>query len=71
MVWLIGNKGMLGNEVCRTLLKNKIDFVGTDSEVSILDYSALESFAADKTVSFIVNCAAYTAVDKAESDGAL
>ena len=68
MVWLIGNKGMLGNEVCRTLLKNKIDFVGTDSEVSILDYSALESYAAQKDVSFIVNCAAYTAVDKAESD---
>lgn len=68
MIWLIGNKGMLGNEVCRTLLKNKIDYVGTDCEVSILDYSALESFAADKSVSFIVNCAAYTAVDKAESD---
>ena len=68
MIWLIGNKGMLGNEVCRTLLKSKIDFVGTDSEVSILDYSALESFAAEKSVSFIVNCAAYTAVDKAESD---
>ena len=68
MVWLIGNKGMLGNEVCRTLLKNKIDFVGTDSEVSILDSTALESFAAKKEVSFIVNCAAYTAVDRAESE---
>ncbi len=68
MVWLIGNKGMLGNEVCRTLSKNNIDFVGTDSEVSILDFSALEGFASGKNISFIVNCAAYTAVDKAESD---
>ena len=68
MVWLIGNKGMLGNEVCRTLSKNNIDFVGTDSEVSILDFSALEGFASGKKISFIVNCAAYTAVDKAESD---
>ncbi len=68
MLWLIGNKGMLGNEVCRTLSKNNIDFVGTDSEVSILDFSALEGFASGKKISFIVNCAAYTAVDKAESD---
>lgn len=68
MVWVIGNKGMLGTQVCRTLSENKIDFLGTDSDVSILDYSALEGFAAGKNISFIVNCAAYTAVDKAESD---
>ena len=68
MVWIIGNKGMLGTQICRTLSENKIDFVGTDSEVSILDYASLEDFAAEKKISFIVNCAAYTAVDKAESD---
>lgn len=70
MVWVIGCKGMLGTQVCRTLSENKIDFLGTDSDVSILDYSALEGFAAGKNISFIVNCAAYTAVDKAESDEA-
>ena len=68
MVWVIGNRGMLGSQVCRTLSENKIDFLGTDSDVSILDYSALEGFVAGKNISFIVNCAAYTAVDKAESD---
>ena len=68
MVWIIGNKGMLGTQVCHTLSENKIDFLGTDSDVSILDYPALEVFASGKDVSFIVNCAAYTAVDKAESD---
>ncbi|BDC96141.1 dTDP-4-dehydrorhamnose reductase [Treponema saccharophilum] len=68
MVWIIGNKGMLGTQVCRTLSENKIDFLGTDSDVSILDYTALEGFAAGKKISFIVNCAAYTAVDKAESE---
>ncbi|MBR1537647.1 MAG: dTDP-4-dehydrorhamnose reductase, partial [Treponema sp.] len=35
---------------------------------SILDYAALENFASGKDISFIVNCAAYTAVDKAETD---
>ena len=59
---------MLGTQVCRTLSEKKIDFLGTDSDVSILDYSVLEGFASEKNISFIVNCAAYTAVDKAESD---
>ena len=68
MVWIIGNKGMLGTQVCRTLSEDKIDFLGTDSDVSILDYSALEGFSNGKNITFIVNCAAYTAVDKAESD---
>ena len=30
MIWLIGNKGMLGSEIARQLTENKIDFVGTD-----------------------------------------
>ena len=67
-VWVIGCNGMLGSQVCRTLSENKVEFLGTDSGVSILDYTALEGFAAGKKISFIVNCAAYTAVDKAESD---
>ncbi|MBQ3671172.1 MAG: dTDP-4-dehydrorhamnose reductase [Treponema sp.] len=68
MVWVIGRKGMLGSQVCRTLSENKVDFLGTDSGVSILDYSVLENFASGKDISFIVNCAAYTAVDRAESE---
>ena len=69
-VWVIGRNGMLGSQVCRTLSENKVEFLGTDSDVSILDYGALEGFAAGKKISFIVNCAAYTAVDKAEGDEA-
>ena len=68
MIWVIGCNGMLGTQLCRTLEENKIDFTGTDSNVSILDYQALENFVSDKEISCIVNCAAYTAVDKAESD---
>ena len=68
MVWIIGCNGMLGTQICRTLKENKVDYAGTDSDVSILDFQALEKFASGKKISFIVNCAAYTAVDKAESD---
>ncbi len=67
-VWVIGRNGMLGSQVCRTLSENKVEFLGTDSDVSILDYGALENFASGKDISFIVNCAAYTAVDRAEGE---
>lgn len=73
MIWLIGANGMLGTEVSRQLSEKKIDFVSSDNDVDITDFSALESFAekvrnSGKKLSFIVNCAAYTAVDNAEED---
>lgn len=71
MIWVIGCNGMLGTELCRLLKENKIDFEGTDRSVDITDFSSLEKFAAGKKFDFIVNCAAYTAVDKAESESSL
>ncbi len=71
MIWLIGCNGMLGTEVARQLQKAKIDFTGTDSVIDITSYSTLEDFSRDKKISAIINCAAYTAVDKAESDEVL
>ena len=68
MIWLIGCKGMLGTEIARQLTENEIDFTGTDIDVDITSPEALESFAVGKDISYIINCSAYTAVDKAESD---
>ena len=68
MIWLIGCKGMLGSEVAELLEKNNIEFTGTDRQVDITDLSALEDFVKGKDISYIVNCAAYTAVDLAESN---
>lgn len=68
MIWVVGANGMLGTEVCRKLSENKIEYAGTSHEVSITDFSSLETFAKGKKIDFIVNCAAYTAVDKAESE---
>lgn len=68
MVWLIGCKGMLGTEIARQLSENKIEFAGTDIDVDITNPQALADFARGKQISFIINCSAYTAVDKAESD---
>ena len=70
-IWLIGNKGMLGAELSLLLEKNGIPFTGTGREVDITDAAAVNAFAGKMAFSgpgWIVNCAAYTAVDKAEDD---
>ena len=68
MIWLIGNKGMLGSEIEAQLQKNGMDYVASDRDVDITDESALDAFANGKNIGWIINCSAYTAVDKAESD---
>ena len=70
MIWLIGNKGMLGTEISLLLGQSGFSFVGTDREVDITDPVALQEFAQaqSKPIDWIVNCAAYTAVDRAEDD---
>jgi dTDP-4-dehydrorhamnose reductase len=70
MIWLIGCKGMLGTEIARQFEQNGIPFTGTDREVDITDPAALDQFARSQKehITWIVNCSAYTAVDKAEDD---
>jgi dTDP-4-dehydrorhamnose reductase len=68
MVWIIGNKGMLGAELSLALERAGLERAGSDREVDIMDGAALESFAEGKPVKWMVNCAAYTAVDKAEDE---
>ena len=71
MIWLIGSGGMLGSEVAERLNGEKFPWVGTDREVDITNPAALADFAAGKDITWIVNCAAYTAVDKAEDESGL
>jgi dTDP-4-dehydrorhamnose reductase len=70
MIWLIGNKGMLGSELSLVFEQRGLAWVGTDREVDITESAALDACAAgqQESASWIVNCAAYTAVDKAEDD---
>jgi len=68
MIWLIGNRGMLGTDV-ESLLKNrKLQYTSSDLEFDITNIGALRSYAAGKDIEWIINCAAYTNVDKAEDD---
>ncbi len=68
MIWLIGNKGMLGNDVEKLLKERKLAYWASDKEVDIGDYKALEKFGKDKKIKWIINCSGYTKVDKAEEE---
>jgi len=68
MIWLVGSRGMLGSEVSATLAREGASWQGTDRDVDITDPEALSAFASGRKLDWIVNCAAYTAVDKAEDE---
>lgn len=69
MIWLIGTQGMLGTEVARLFEARGIQYLGTDREVDITQGESLAAFAQTQgPISWIVNCAAYTAVDRAEDE---
>jgi len=68
MIWIIGSRGMLGRELSQYLRDKGYLILETDTEVDIGNITALRQFAAEYSVSLMVNCAAYTAVDRAEAD---
>jgi dTDP-4-dehydrorhamnose reductase len=69
MIWLVGSRGMLGTVVEELLRGRGQPFVATDAEVDITRGGALSGFLSSRGIQrldWIVNCAAYTAVDAAE-----
>ena len=68
MIWLVGDKGMLGRQMAAALEGAGLRFTGSDREVDITDAGSLELFAEAISPEVIINCAAYTAVDQAEDD---
>jgi len=69
-ILITGCNGQLGNEI--QLLQTQYaqhTWFNTDvNELDITDKAAIERFVEENEIGGIVNCAAYTAVDKAESD---
>ncbi len=68
MIWLIGNRGMLGSDVEIALKGNNVDYIASDIEVDITDLDTLKSFINSRKIDWLINCSAYTAVDKAEDE---
>lgn len=66
-ILVTGVNGQLGNEL-RLLLGDAAVYVDRD-ELDITDEPAVRAFFAAHRLDFVINCAAYTAVDKAEDDG--
>lgn len=68
-ILVTGANGQLGNEM-RNVTRDSADhYIYTDvAELDITDAAAVEKTVADNAIDVIVNCAAYTNVDKAEDD---
>lgn len=83
MIWLIGKNGMLGKEIEALLSANNIAYIATGHEIDVTEEKIAQDFANENlrncTVAaaenlittkknYIINCSAYTAVEKAETD---
>ena len=68
-ILVTGANGQLGNEMRIASRESADNYIFTDvAELDITDLEAVRSMVAEKNVKVIVNCAAYTNVDKAEED---
>ncbi len=71
-ILVTGANGQLGNEMRRVAKSSSDRYIFTDvAELDITDYAAISKLISESGVDVIVNCAAYTNVDKAEDDEAL
>ena len=68
-ILVTGANGQLGNEMRIVSRESADNYIFTDvAELDITDLEAVRCMVAEKNVKAIVNCAAYTNVDKAEED---
>lgn len=68
-VFITGTTGQLGYDICRVLTERNIEHMGVSSkELDISDGPAVMKMLLDYRPDAIIHCAAYTSVDKAETD---
>jgi dTDP-4-dehydrorhamnose reductase len=67
-IWVAGARGLLGQAVVGQLVAHGTHHVATDRDVDLTDAAAVDAFAAAEPFTHVINCAAYTAVDRAESE---
>ena len=68
IVWITGGQGQLGRELVGELSAAGIPLADSDREVDIGDFAAVEKFARGRKLAWLINCAAYTDVDRAETE---
>ena len=68
-ILLTGGTGLLGKAFVKLLTEREMDFVApTSAELDLCDYAAVDDFIARERPGQIIHCAAYTAVDLAETE---
>ena len=69
-VLITGSNGQLGSEIRELAAKyKKLDFVFKDIPgLDICNFNLLQLFIVENNINAVINCAAYTAVDKAEEE---
>ena len=67
-IWITGASGMLARDLSEQASMAGHICLGTDLDVDITDRVRVSNWLDTNPVDWVVNCAAYTAVDKAESD---
>lgn len=69
LIWIVGCSGILGGSFCKLLHEKNIPFFSTTKDqADITDLSALQKIIQKKNPTHIINCAAYTEVEKAEEE---
>ena len=69
MLLITGANGQLGKAVIEQCLRQGIPFYPvTKSELDITCVSSVNRLVSEQKIDCIINCAAYTAVDAAETD---
>ena len=68
-ILVTGSNGQLGSEIKELSTEYQNNFYFTDrNELDITNKNAVDGFCIQNNIDVIINCAAYTAVDKAEDD---
>lgn len=68
-IWIPGGTGMLGSHLSRMLMKKNVPYVANDFQtVDITRLEDVSDFVRTEKITHIINCAAYTQVDKAETE---
>jgi dTDP-4-dehydrorhamnose reductase len=69
MLAIIGSNGQLGWELVRKGKARGLDILAQDyPEIDIRDFASIEAFFDSTKIDIVINAAAYTAVDRAESE---
>ena len=69
MILITGANGQLGYDFQRLFDELKEEYIATDrDDLDITDIEKVREFVKDKNITFIINCAAYNNVDKAEDE---